>query len=522
MTGSVKKSQFSAWGDNALPAGGYIDFTYNGTNYKMSLANFVSQLGVSGSIVQVGDSLAAPVLKDSGTVKGIRNILGGFGLAAEVQEDDTLQVDLAVSYDDTGVALVSNPSASETDAAPAFRSLVAGSGISIAGAGGVIQISNTETPASTKTIVVNQLTDLPEAVGTVITLEADTEYAFRNDINLGVYTLVLGDNCVLSGSDEAVVTLSYTGAGTMLTCTNGTAKARHIALSCPSGTLLSFSGTGTEILQLLDVTINANLLGSIGGFAGLQISGLQVTATAGGFTLTGSNGVALTRGMLATIGAGTLFDLGTATFSGISYTDCFVTLNGASKFLSGLAASGNLNTGSLGSVHNSRFFGTGTVLDTITVDDVQWQFYGNDDLQDTEPGSVMSLVSNATTTVIAAVSTPVKIAGTWNDELKSHFLFDSSGRATYKGIKPQSFTFTGVFTASLASGSPGTDAFYLAKNGTVITNSAGINTLSNAQPTQTAVTWELTLDPDDYLEVFVENRTDSVDILVSDAVMRIH
>lgn len=516
MTGSVKKSQFLAYGNNAIPNEATIDFVYNGVNYKQTYANFISNLGVTGSIVQIGDPLCAPVLDKSGAINGIRNIKGGFGVDASISADDCVEISVNYSFDETGVTIVDDPAA-ET---PVFRSIIPGSGINVSGSAGQVQISLSATPASTKTVVVNQLSDFPSAVLGVITLASDTEYAIRNDISTSD-RFVLGNNTVITGSDEEVVNLTYTGVGNMFTGSSVTSKLKNIKITCSSGTFLNFVGSGTEIFQLVDSTVIASTLGTIGGLNGVQLTSVQFNVTTNGFLLTGSNGVMLTTSMLATIAAGTLFDLGTSTFNGISFTDCFSTLNGSSVFLSGAASSANLNTGALGSVHNCRFFGAGTPLSTITVFDLQWQFFINDAIPETHKDALMSMTGNTTATVITVAGTPVLIAGTWVQEHVSQFSTTAAGRITYNGIKDTHFDVTMSFSAEPVSGTNKVIGFYIYLNGTKITASEANATISAGGAKRVTVVWRVSMSTGDYVEAYVENETDTVDVLVSDAVMRV-
>ena len=61
-----KKSDFLA--KTSVTSGAYMDFFVNSTNYKISYANFISGLGVTGTIVTLGSGSGTPILNVSGTV----------------------------------------------------------------------------------------------------------------------------------------------------------------------------------------------------------------------------------------------------------------------------------------------------------------------------------------------------------------------------------------------------------------------------------------------------------------------
>ena len=141
MGNGTKISDFTAWGNNALPDSGNVTFTYNGANYKMTLANFQSQLGVTGTLTTLGDATATSILVGSAGSYQVRQITGTSGVSVSVNGDGTIKVAGAVSFGSTGVKLVNDPDATSL----AFRSIVAGDDISVTGATGTITIASNPT-----------------------------------------------------------------------------------------------------------------------------------------------------------------------------------------------------------------------------------------------------------------------------------------------------------------------------------------------------------------------------------------
>ena len=512
----VKKSEFNAQGTTAIPSTSTFDFVENGTNKKITLTNLIANFGVTGTIVQDGAVTGTPVLDTQGTVNNIRNLENGSGVKASVSPENGITLEHNFIEDTSGAELIVDLTADQ----PKFRSIIAGSGISVGVSNGTIQIATSGAPTSTKTVIVNSLTDLPTAVAGVITLADETEYLFANDVTTS-NRFVLGNDTVLSGSDNLMIELEYTGAGVMLTSLNKSWTIKNITITCNSGTFMDFDGTGAEVLQILESRVNAGTLGTIDDFNGIHFDDTQFIVITDGFLFGGSNGVILLEANLTTIAAGTLYDLGIATFNAFSVTDSFVVLNGTSVFLDGAASSANLNTGSLGSVHNCRFFGAGTPLQTITIADIRWQFELNDDIPDTNKDCLMSQVSNVTATAITIAGTPVKLAGTWTEEDAFFFTTDATGRMTFIGEKDIEIDVTMSFSAAPVSGSNKSTSFYVAKNGTYVPNSRAFNNLSAGDVSRTTLVWRISLSENDYLESFVANDTDTVNILVTDAVMRI-
>ena len=61
---------------------------------------------------------------------------------------------------------------------------------------------------------------------------------------------------------------------------------------------------------------------------------------------------------------------------------------------------------------------------------------------------------------------------------------------------------------------------YLALNGTAIANSATTIAISGSSQAFINIPWQLVLSEDDFLEVFVENNTNTTNIIVESAKLR--
>ena len=132
-----RKSQFVA--KATVEAGSYLDYVVNGTNYRISYDNFVSNLGVTGSIVQAGAVTGTAVLDKQGSVNNIRNIENGSGIAANVSPQNGVLVSHNFSSDSTGAPIFLNTTASS----PVFASLVGGNGITVTPTDNYITITQT-------------------------------------------------------------------------------------------------------------------------------------------------------------------------------------------------------------------------------------------------------------------------------------------------------------------------------------------------------------------------------------------
>ena len=120
-----KKSQFTQ--QSTVLANSYLDYFVNGTNYKIAYNDFVTGLGVTGTIVQDGAVTGAAVLDVDGSVNKIRNIENGSGVSANISAENGIKLSHNFVNDGTGTPLFLSTTADQ----PVFASLVAGNGISL-------------------------------------------------------------------------------------------------------------------------------------------------------------------------------------------------------------------------------------------------------------------------------------------------------------------------------------------------------------------------------------------------------
>ena len=119
----------------------------------------------------------------------------------------------------------------------------------------------------------------------------------------------------------------------------------------------------------------------------------------------------------------------------------------------------------------------------------------------------MTMQANATATTVSATSTDYKVSGTTTlESISQKFTMPTDNRLTYGGAITRDFRV--LVNAALESGNNNVLGIYIAKNGTVLTNSSNFCTTSSSgkadnNTSQTVVD----LATNDYLEVFVSNET---------------
>ncbi len=507
---STKKSDFTA--KTTANDTDTFDFVQNGQNFKIAKSDLVTLFGTTGSLEQLGEVTGVPVLSKSGTVNRVRNLINGSGVSVTLSPLSGAKISHNFDVDKTGVAIMKN----DTDLIPTLRSIIAGPGISVAAQNGFIQIAASATPTSTKTVIVNEISDFPTAVLGVITLEDDTQYFVTNDVSTS-NRFVMGSETVLSGSDGTLITLEYTGTGTMITSVNNSNKIRDIILTCNSGSFLDVScATGTNVFQVVSCRINCDEVGTIDNMYVVNFQNIIWTVLTDGVTFTNNNSIISYFQNIGTISAGTFIDLGTSTFDGFSFSNSFGVLSLGSTFLSGLASSGNINSGGLATVINTRALGAGTPLSGITTSDSLWEFISNSGISNSRD---TLLATRATgNVVISAANTPVIIGATWTIVDQSRFLGTSGGRFTYTGTGGF-ISFHATISASIVTATDDC-TFYFYKNGVQIAGSSITRTLTAGTNANLSLLWGAELQTSDYIEVFVENNDTAVDVTIDKAIVR--
>lgn len=507
-----KKSDFTA--QTVVPSGTYFDFVLNGQNYKISASDMIAAFGTTGTISQKGDPTQTPILNIDGTDNQIRNLEDGSGVKASISPNGGALLDHNFQQDSTGAQILKNITA----ASPEFRSIVAGSGISVAEQNGFIQIAVSGTPVTTKTVIVNEEADFPTPVLGVITLEDDKSYFITNDITTA-NRFVLGSNTVVEGEDGTLITLTYSGSGTMFTSVDNSNKIRDIICSCTSGTFLDVScSVGGSIFQILNSRVNCDTIGTVDGVSTVLFDMVAWAVTTDGITFQNALSLIAFTQNIGTISAGTFVDLGTCTTDGFTFINSQGTLSAGATFLSGAASSANINAGGLATVLNTRALGSGTALNGITTKDTLWEFFGNNGIDDSRTDCL--LYNNGTTVTIAAANTPVQIGATWTEVSVSRFTTAADGTVTYVG-KGDSVTFNATISATVTGTGPHDSTFYWAVNGSTVAASSVPGKLDNADAGNLSLLWAGDLSTNDTVSVWVENNDNNEDIVITKAVIRI-
>jgi hypothetical protein len=497
-------------------------FTRNATAYKIPFASMATSLGVTGTLTSLGASTAVNILhQPTAGVNQIRAILPSYGMTALVGAEGSMNLRTNLANAGTGQTLIKDNTANQIE----FRSLKAGDGVTLDLSTNEITISTTTATVTSNTVIVSSEADFPAAANGVITLVDGKNYFIAS--NISVANRFVGANNVIMSNDTFGTTLTYTGTGDMFTATNGLFGIKEIGIRCPNGTLVNTDAvtSGNLLLRWLLIYEVKNL-GSIKSKAtGIYDCFIQIH-TGEGFTLGTASNLRLNIQNITvsstTLSTSIFANLGTATFTSLNISRItFLASTSGQVFLSGAASGANINAGVVGVVSSVNINGSMTALATISADDVGWDFANNNKIQDTRPDALLVLAAQ-TNTVIATVNTPVLVAGTFTVVSSAQMSGTAAGRATYLNARPAALPITASLTVEPVSGTGKTISAYLYKNGTQIAASKVPITTSATFPENISVIWQDTFATNDYYEIFVENNTDALDIVVRNAVLRVN
>lgn len=391
-------------------------------------------------------------------------------------------------------------------------------------------IENTNRDRLNNQVVVNKLEDFPTPIAGVITLEANTDYVIGDtNVDVGTNRFALNSNVVITGSPgPSKITSTHSGdlfSGGDLNLFN----IRGCTIDAPNADIFNIVDTvpGTTIILSGNRIERCSSLGIIQDVFGVNFETNSILEADTGITLVGINNIVSLRQLVILSTSATFkgIDFGTSVSSTIEIVDLLCIAPVGALGISGLVDSGNVAIGSVANVNNSEFQGGMTALENITSDDIRWNFLGNSGISDSSPDSLIVLTNNVAETVITATSTDgsasVLVSGSWSLIRESQFSSTAGGRVTSLGERDIALPVTIQVTLESASGNNKTVAVYLAVNGVAIPEARGIAKVSANDPRTINIPWQINFSENDYVEIFVENQTDTVNLIVSDAIVRV-
>lgn len=366
-------------------------------------------------------------------------------------------------------------------------------------------------------VLVESKDDFPGARDGVITLVDEATYYIVGDIDLEGDRLVCGvDTCIIGSTSESSVLRSTGLTGTALITSEYSLPMRHVTITADVALALAGDGTSTALDWTGVNFLDCPTIGTVEDYSNFIMT-VCAFLNSSGMTLDGTIGtVGFSNTLFDTASSGTAITIpSSATISRrfrITYS-AFVTLSGETSLNISTSATIPVEGYILDTVN---FAGGGTYTTGVQFDDNKALFSSCRGITNSAEIGSYTMINNATVTVISVSGTAVKILGTTTANPINQKFSHTNNRLTYTGALDRSFIVT-VCASANSVGSAKQVGFYVAKNGTVIAESEiYVTTNTSSRAEGVALQTILDLSTNDYIEVFVENSTDTGNITVTE------
>lgn len=372
-------------------------------------------------------------------------------------------------------------------------------------------------PGNQALIFITSKNDLPDAVGGIITLADKTAYWIMNPIDLTGDRIMCGANNVLLGNSFGNALITSTGLTDPLISSASSLRLDGITLSSATGPVFDLDdASGTLFFYNLSI-INSPTIGTIKNYGNILWNTSNVVNSAN-LTLDGSISSFVCESSIwdGRSGQNTITVPSTATFARrFRMVYCVFVVNSGETGIN-FSSSATIPDESY-ILDNVNFSGGGTYLSGLTYTSNKAQFFNCVGITNSSAIVQYYMVGNATATVIGSAGTFVKVAGTTTpvSSLQQKFDTTTTNRAEYTGASPASFRVTAF--ASMSSSNNQLLRMRFSVNGTTLAESTVEFTTSGAGDASNIGTQALlTLNPTDYVEVWVTNDTATNNITVRD------
>jgi hypothetical protein len=134
--------------------------------------------------------------------------------------------------------------------------------------------------------------------------------------------------------------------------------------------------------------------------------------------------------------------------------------------------------------------------------------------------ALLDFTNNSTETVISTINTAVLVAGTWVNQHSARMTVTPTGRVTFNPTSSEDLSVTVSATLLTASGN-NQITLQIAKNGVLIANAAASVTGSATTSRDIEISWNDSFDTGDYIELFAINETDTANLTITSATLRV-
>lgn len=378
-------------------------------------------------------------------------------------------------------------------------------------------------PTPTGYIVIESVTDLPEAVAGVITIPADAAYLFSGIIDLNGAYMVMAGICAITGTSSETASIKSTGLTGAMIRSSYSLPMRNIAFVDLTGaaSVFELDGTGssdaaldwsavnflnctvgpvteyTNFISMDGAWLESDGLVLDGEFGTVEISGSLVNSRAGNTAISFASTCVITRRFRA---SKTAF-VALAGETAINVDDKAVTFANTESFV----------------LLNASFAGGGTYLDGIAATDNAALIHDTIGVTNSSDIAHLYALGNATATDNSAAGSGVyvKVAGATSDGASVAKFTQADNRAEYHGALESYFHVSATFTGS--AGSNHELGFLIYVNGVAVPDSLATITANAGGRAESGGCHTIALLTDgDYVELWCANINNATDITVED------
>jgi hypothetical protein len=362
------------------------------------------------------------------------------------------------------------------------------------------------------TVIVNSASDLPAAAAGVRTLAASTTYQISGSVSIGSDRLVMSAGTAIVGDNPLVDGIVTTNSGACITSAANFFLSTFF-ITCSAGAVFDLNGTSTQVALIENVRITScDTIGAVDAWGLLSINDMLVSSTTTtGFVFTGANGNLRVSGGTFVVSTGIVFDLGTATFDGVSFSHANIDNASGVTGIDVAASGANINTGGQGTISFCTFLTHATGVVGFTHGDPKWTMAGSPGAPASGAHGSGSIEGSALTTTFTGTGVGndviVNFGAAWVADATKKFTVSTAGRFTYTGTKNIEILFSSSIFATIAGGAARTYHWYLAKNGTIVASSVAAREYDGTNPGSVSCVAVTELDENDYVELYVRAET---------------
>lgn len=370
-------------------------------------------------------------------------------------------------------------------------------------------------------VYVDEVSDLPTAVSSVITLTDNYTYLFVNHLDLLGSRLVSGDNTTILGlsSENCSITSTGLGASVALLTSVYTTPIRHINFK-DVGTCLDFDGTGnTMALDWTGVNFSdIPIVGTIKTFTNFIFSkGAFLTASK--LTIDGTYGTLSIDNSLL-LGDGSAGDLITIPATAI----CTIRTRLVYSSVVAFGSTTGINVSASATIPDESFIldtvnfsGGSTYLTGLTDTSNKSLFVNCKGITNTFVNGQLYMQGNATATVVSVVSTFYKVLGTTTASVDNSKFLHANNRLTCDATIDRKYLIQCNLSFSSGNNKVCEFGFYDSTLAAIRTPSRTKST-SNGTGKSENISFNCVVDfiSGDFLEVWCANNTGTDDITVTD------